>query len=323
MWLAAMIGTVIAGDAKASTTLTIAIPLAVFLVETANLTLPTFLIVAKRISLSIVYLSFLIGVAGVSWAFSGPVRHFHVLGNERLVGIMASPNGLAGLAVLGLILVAYTPGRLWPLHLSIVVLTILATDGRASLVLGAIALVIALIARSNRWVIAPTIWILTAAGLLWAFANGVFALLISGGGTFATADTLAQREYAWHFVEHEAHRQPLFGFGVDAWPNWQHEGLSPLNFPSAHNTFFQVLSVSGWLGVAFLLILTLQLIHMAARVAPDCSQNRTMHLCLLGFLLVRSVTEIAFTTTDFTVDNLPGLVVVMALAVAGRSRLDS
>lgn len=184
-------------------------------------------------------------------------------GRAAWVGIFANPNEVAYSLVILLPLVAYlaTP-RGWAIRLMLGIISILyiaaifTTFSRGGLV-GLVAVIVLCAWRKRKlWILALVV-VVVGAGLLFASRNW------SRGEDFSQLDgdaSLQQRLATYQaglrmFLDH-----PLLGVGfacsLVAWPLYAPEGLYTRGALVTHNTFVQVLSETGVVGlVPFVLLL--------------------------------------------------------------------
>jgi O-antigen ligase len=184
-------------------------------------------------------------------------------GRAAWVGIFANPNEVAYSLVILIPLVAYlaTP-RGWPIRLILGAISILyvaaifTTFSRGGLI-GLVAVIVLVAWRKRKLWILGLVVLVIGAGLL--FASRYW----SRGEDFSQLDedvSLQQRMGTYQaglnmFLDH-----PLLGVGfacsLVAWPLYAPEGLYTRGALVTHNTFVQVLSETGVLGlVPFVLLL--------------------------------------------------------------------
>jgi O-antigen ligase len=265
------------------------------------------------VCLGLIYVSLALAVLRVDWAFAGPARAIVIFPQGRLAGILASPNGLAGISVLSVAILVFRPrSRLWLVHVAACVLAVLAADARSSLLAVAVLVLLGAWLARSRSVSKTGVALLLVAMLAVPIIGIVTTSASDLETSFSNVDTFDPRRDTWDFVVDETSEYPPFlGHGVRAWDVWNEEGLSPHHFPSAHNMFFQVLATSGYAGLFFLFLTLMKCFDIGRQ---RYRQGDWLPLAMLTAVLLRGVTEIEADMSHFTSDSLPGWFTVVVLA---------
>jgi|CXWL01.1.fsa_nt_gi O-antigen ligase len=117
---------------------------------------------------------------------------------------------------------------------------------------------------------------------------GKIADKLSGSQIGSDVSTLSGRLEIWAAAVRAWQENPLFGFGPLAWGPYHRAIIGLPNAFSAHNQFFQSLSVAGSLGIVTLLAYVVSMGVLAWRTS---TQTQGVSLALFLFVLVRCATE--------------------------------
>lgn len=255
--------------------------------------------------------------------YSGLIPGFNI----RLWGLASHANVLGPVALTLLILEVDTPLKGSLLHRSVLFLgaiTLILTQSKTSLIAGLVALLIIFFFHSRAYLVSALALQTQASG---AARKSAAMVAISGLALLTvsilvltlfidylpiTADFLnaralhdmrsaAGRIIIWEIAINEGMKNPLFGYGLSIWsPEFRlsHRLLAAFH---AHNQLLQIFSVAGFFGVASFIIY-FGLLFRAAYRTSAVSGGAT--ICLLLFLLIRSITEVplqlgAITSGDF------------------------
>jgi O-antigen ligase len=135
--------------------------------------------------------------------------------------------------------------------------------------------------------------------------------------------TLTGRLQIWAAAVRAWQDNPLFGFGPLAWGPYHRATIGLPNAFSAHNQFFQSLSVAGSLGLVTVVV---YLSVLGALAWNRSAATRGMSLALFLFILARCITEAPLSaSTLFNGDVITQLILFRLLLepVARRVPLES
>jgi O-antigen ligase len=297
--------------------------------------LERFIRAAKVGLLVLMVLSLVAAIVKPSLALQPDYKGWIPLVKFRFWGLGSNPNSIGPLALLLMLLEIHVPSRrtVWRL---------------AAFGLG---LVVLLLAQSKTaWaaalMLAPLLgWYRVGrsanGGMNIGFALGLIAALLGLTLGVAAIDpellltkladsqigsdlsTLTGRLQIWAAAVRAWQDNPLFGFGPLAWGPYHRATIGLPNAFSAHNQFFQSLSVAGSLGLVTVVV---YLSVLGALAWNRSAATRGMSLALFLFILARCITEAPLSaSTLFNGDVITQLILFRLLLepVARRVPLES
>lgn len=262
--------------------------------------LERFIRAAKVGLLLLMALSLVAAVVQPSLALQPGYKGWLPLVTFRFWGLGSNPNSIGPLALLLMLLEVYVPSR----HLVWRV---------AAFGLGLVVLVLA--QSKTAWAAGLMLVPLLAwyrvgraanGGMNIAFALGLIAALlvllvgvavidpeqfynkVAGSQIGSDVSTLTGRLQIWAAAVRAWQENPLFGFGPLAWGPYHRATIGLPNAFSAHNQFFQSLSVAGSLGLVTVVVYLGVLGALAWNRSPS---TKGMSLALFLFIFVRCITE--------------------------------
>jgi O-antigen ligase len=262
--------------------------------------LERFIRAAKVGLLVLIVLSLVAAVVQPSLAVQSEYKGWIPLVKFRFWGLGSNPNSIGPLALLLMLLELYMPaGRLFWRYLAF----------------GSGLTVVLLAQSKTAWAAAVLLVPLLAwyrvgraanGGMSIAFALGLIGSLLvllvgvvvldpgrlfdtlAGSQIGTDVTTLSGRLQIWAAAVRAWQENPLFGFGPLAWGPYHRATIGLPNAFSAHNQFFQSLSVAGSLGLVTVVVYLMVLGTLAWKRS---AATKGVSLSLFLFVLVRCMTE--------------------------------
>ncbi len=121
------------------------------------------------------------------------------------------------------------------------------------------------------------------------------------------------RTRIWAIAYAEWLRHPIFGYGPSIWDVSFRDSIGIPNATHAHNELMDVLSRSGAVGAASLVVYTVVLLVMSLRYA---NASGGLTLALFSILALRSVSEVPLSLFGYGTELINQLLLLMTLAAA-------
>jgi O-antigen ligase len=245
----------------------------------------------------------------------------------RLFGLGANPNGIATLALVGLLLAIHQPFRSRLLEAANVATTLavlVLAQSQTSWLAALVAVPALLIGRSKvklldrrTLVVLSAFLMVVAVGVIGLALFAVHGLTLSDfftGDRYREVTSLTGRSAIWHAALIEWEDNPLFGYGPTTWDTAYRARVGlPFAF-SAHNQYLQSLAVAGAVGLCGTLAYVATL-GWHCFTAP--LRYRGLALALYVQLLLRSITEVPLDLgTPFANEFFPHFVMFFILVMA-------
>lgn len=264
----------------------------------------------------IVVLSLLAAITIPDIAFNHDGTDRTLFGIARLEGITAHPNGLALIAVLGLVIEIASRSRvIWRVLPLIALLLAQSITGYIAAAIGLLLLLTDSTKVLRRITYVVTVLVLAAMVAIPKSVSSALSALMP-----ANFATLTGRTTIWQAALEGFRRSPIWGYG----PSLLDEGYRAIYLPGfdaaaqAHNQVVQTLAGAGVVGMVSLACLATVLLVYAVRTR---TRTRGLSLALVAVLAVVSVSETPLRPTGASMSTFV-LLIVMGMIASAHSELN-